>query len=241
MSQLQRDQFNKIYQGTNELIKDLCREGDYQDEFLKHSNCLQTVKPLHVKCNSRYQLTMASIFKASENRTTQNQQQQQVSGESDAENVKIVCWWVVHTVYRASEVLKYCLASWKLHDPETPFSNQFLFFYSCSICSSFKEYLDCSEHVTRRTCGTETGLFIRDFLRRMSESLMQNFCEESQQESNQCPNKFSTATKCPPSAFPLILLVTLVIRRISWKLMGNVQRVRKISSAICICCRKQKR
>lgn len=92
MSQLQRDQFNQIYQGTNELIKDLCREGDYQDEFLKHSNCLQTVKPLHVKCNSRYQLTMSSIFKASENRTAQNQQQQQGSGESDAENVKIVCW-----------------------------------------------------------------------------------------------------------------------------------------------------
>jgi hypothetical protein len=33
----QREQFNKIYKGTNEVIKDLCRKGDYQDEFLKHS------------------------------------------------------------------------------------------------------------------------------------------------------------------------------------------------------------
>lgn len=93
MTHIQRDQFNKIYQGTNELIKDLCREGDYQNEFLEHSPCLQTVKPLHVKCAVRYQQTMSSIFKASANQTAYNQQQQQstVSGD-ELENVKIVCW-----------------------------------------------------------------------------------------------------------------------------------------------------
>lgn len=96
MTQVQRDQFNKIYQGTNELIKDLCNEGDYQNEFLKHSPCLQTVKPRHVKCADRYQQTMSSIFKASANQTAYNQQQQQqpVGAENDAENIKIVCWWV---------------------------------------------------------------------------------------------------------------------------------------------------
>lgn len=93
MTQIQRDQFNKIYQGTNELIKDLCNEGDYQNEFLKHSSCLQTVKPRHVKCADRYQQTMSSIFKASANQTAYNQQQQEsVSGENVVENVKIVCW-----------------------------------------------------------------------------------------------------------------------------------------------------
>lgn len=93
MTQLQREQFNKIYLGTNELIKDLCREGDYQNEFLKHSPCLQTVKPRHIKCADRYQQTMSSIFKASANQTADNQQQQHsVSGENDVENVKIVCW-----------------------------------------------------------------------------------------------------------------------------------------------------
>lgn len=92
MTHIQRDQFNKIYQGTNELIKDLCNEGDYQNEFLKHSSCLQTVKPRHVKCADRYQQTMSSIFKASANQTAYNQQQHSVGGENDAENVKIVCW-----------------------------------------------------------------------------------------------------------------------------------------------------
>lgn len=104
MTLTQRDQFNRIYYGTNEVIKDLCREGEYQDEFLRHSPCLQTVKPQHELCAVGYQQTMASIFKASANQTTKQQQQQQrqqseqsTEAESDShddgrENVKIVCW-----------------------------------------------------------------------------------------------------------------------------------------------------
>jgi len=101
MTQIQRDQFNRIYQGTNDLIRDLCREGDYQDEFLKHSPCLQRVKPQHESvCSVRYQQTMSSIFKASANQTAHNQQQRHQSvngsggggGEDDVESVKIVCW-----------------------------------------------------------------------------------------------------------------------------------------------------
>lgn len=88
-------------------------------------------------------------------------------------------------------------------------------------CSSFKEYVDCSERVTRRTCGIETGLFIRDFLHRMADSLMQNFCEEHYKGTNQCPIEFSVATKRLSSAFLLILnvvcsLATLTVLRISW-------------------------
>jgi CRISPR type IV-associated protein Csf1 len=41
-----------------------------------------------------------------------------------------------------------------------------------SFKSSFREYLDCSEQVARRICGEETGLFIKEFLRKMSDSLI---------------------------------------------------------------------
>lgn len=106
----------------------------------------------------------------------------------------------------------------------TVFKNKKLFyFYLLYICSSFKEYLDCSEWVTRQTCGIETGLFIRDFLHRMSDNLMQDFCQELYKGSNQCPSEFSTAT-LPSSAFSLILIViiaTLTKRRISWSLAKN--------------------
>lgn len=98
----QRDQFNRIYQGTNEVIKDLCREGEYQDEFLRHSPCLQSVNPQHELCTVGYQLTMASIFKASANQNSKQQKQQHQRQQSDQsiesesddgkKNVEIICW-----------------------------------------------------------------------------------------------------------------------------------------------------
>ena len=54
--------------------------------------------------------------------------------------------------------------------------------------------MDCSEHVTRRTCGHETGTFIRGFLKKMSNTLEKDYCEEYYKEGvNQCPNIFSSA------------------------------------------------
>lgn len=61
--------------------------------------------------------------------------------------------------------------------------------------SSFREYLDCSEDVTRRTCGAETGTFIRGFLKKMSSTLEKDYCEEYYKQGvNQCPNIFSSAS-----------------------------------------------
>lgn len=61
--------------------------------------------------------------------------------------------------------------------------------------SSFREYLDCSEDVTRRTCGAETGSFIRGFLKKMSSTLEKDYCEEYYKHGvNQCPNIFSSAS-----------------------------------------------
>lgn len=67
-------------------------------------------------------------------------------------------------------------------------------FYLSIFHSSFRKYLDCSEFVTRRTCGMETGLFIRDFIHRMSDTLMRNYCEEYYKGSNHCSNEFSSAS-----------------------------------------------
>ncbi|XP_070503963.1 uncharacterized protein [Chironomus tepperi] len=171
MTQIQRNQFNKIYQGTTELIKDLCQPGDFQKEFLKHSACLQTVRPQHDNCAVRYREEMSSIFKVSANRTAHNQHQQQNSNnddESDEEFVKIVC-------------------------------------------CSFRKYLDCSEFVTRRTCGMETGLFIRDFIHRMSDTLMRNYCEEYYKGSNHCSNEFSSASLKNSSSAILFTFVGISI------------------------------
>ncbi|CRK94530.1 CLUMA_CG008033, isoform A [Clunio marinus] len=79
----QRQQFMKIYKGTDDVIRDLCREGDYQNEFLKHAACLRTVKPQHKKCEEKYQETMLSLKTPRVNQTMQNEQQTEQNTNDD--------------------------------------------------------------------------------------------------------------------------------------------------------------
>jgi hypothetical protein len=85
------------------VIRDLCREGEFQTEFLKHAACLQTVKPQHQQCAVAYQQTMASVGmpKANHSHSSHHhhhqhhhQQQQENQQESNDVNddVKKVCW-----------------------------------------------------------------------------------------------------------------------------------------------------
>lgn len=170
MTLQQRQQFMKIYKGTDDVIRDLCREGDYQNEFLKHSQCLRTVKPAHKKCEEKYQETMLSLKTPKANHTMQSEQQTEQNTNDDVRKV----------------------------------------------CCSFREYLDCSEDVTRRTCGAETGTFIRGFLKKMSSTLEKDYCEEYYKQGvNQCPNIFSSgsslvATSTVVKSVLLSLLMVMV-------------------------------
>lgn len=84
MTLTQRNQFMKIYKGTEEVIRDVCREGDYQNEFLKHAACLRTVKPQHKKCEEKYQETMNFIRSPKANNTE--------NALNPRDDVKNVCW-----------------------------------------------------------------------------------------------------------------------------------------------------
>lgn len=63
-----------------------------------------------------------------------------------------------------------------------------------SICCSFRQYLDCSEHAAQRICGERTGKFIRGFLDRMSHSLIKMYCNEYQLGTEKCYGYSSAAT-----------------------------------------------
>ncbi|XP_057331396.1 uncharacterized protein LOC130671493 [Microplitis mediator] len=45
-----------------------------------------------------------------------------------------------------------------------------------SVCCAFREFLECSHHTVRRKCGEETAEFTKDFLDRMSDSLIKVHC-----------------------------------------------------------------
>ncbi|KAG5673738.1 hypothetical protein PVAND_003758 [Polypedilum vanderplanki] len=157
-----RQQFMKLYKGTEQIIRDLCIEGQFQNEFLKHAACLQTVRPQHQKCALKYQETIASIGMPKANHTTQIQQ-------NTNEDVK-------------------------------------------KVCCSFREYLDCSEDVTRRTCGYETGMFIRGFLKKMSNTLEKDYCDEYYRDGvNHCPNIYSSATSIIATTTKALFLPIFIV------------------------------
>ncbi|CAK9833275.1 hypothetical protein ANTRET_LOCUS9985 [Anthophora retusa] len=126
MQEKQREHFNSLFAGTNQVVMELCQDGPYQDEFLKHTLCMQKVKPEYDLCYKKYQ------------RTTQ---------EIERRN---------HTAI-PNESLK-------------------------SLCCGFKEFLECSHHTVRRQCGDDTAEFAKDFLDRMSNSLLRVHCEPYTEE-----------------------------------------------------------
>ncbi|KYM98088.1 hypothetical protein ALC62_11434, partial [Cyphomyrmex costatus] len=118
MQPKQRDHFNSLYTGTNMAIMELCQDGPYQDEFLKHAPCMQKSKAEYELCYKSYQKTTQEIMA---NRSLGQQ------------NLK-------------------------------------------SLCCAFQEYLECSHHTVRRQCGDDTARFTKEFLDRMSSSLLKAHC-----------------------------------------------------------------
>lgn len=55
MKEKQREHFNLLYTSTNKVIMELCHDGPYQDEFLKHAPCMQKVKAEYEMCSRTYQ------------------------------------------------------------------------------------------------------------------------------------------------------------------------------------------
>uniref|UniRef100_A0A1L8DNY5 Putative conserved secreted protein n=1 Tax=Nyssomyia neivai TaxID=330878 RepID=A0A1L8DNY5_9DIPT len=83
MSLQHRNHFNKLYHGTNQVIRDLCREGHYQNDYLRHAPCLRMVKPDYEICAKKYQDTIS--------RVTQMEHRGMVNGTDDDDTVGIVC------------------------------------------------------------------------------------------------------------------------------------------------------
>ncbi|XP_054000675.1 uncharacterized protein LOC128888074 [Hylaeus anthracinus] len=122
----QRERFNSLYAGTNQVVMELCHDGPFQDEFLKHAPCMQKVQPTYELCFKKYQ------------KITQDIEKRNISTNWDGS-------------------LK-------------------------SLCCGFKEYVECSHHTVRRECGDDSAQFTKEFLDRMSNSLLRASCEPYTEE-----------------------------------------------------------
>lgn len=176
----QRDRFNKLYNGTHQFVRDLCREGPYQNEFLSHAPCLQRVKPDYEVCGRKYHNTVSVItqqqhhhehHQARHDRHHQQQQQLQNHHTTDGRNAE--------------------------EDVRT-------------VCCSFIEYLDCSEGAAKKTCGTDTARFTRGFLDKMSSTLITMYCEDYYRSNKCPSTQSSAASQSSSSLLLLMLMALLV-------------------------------
>ncbi|KAL4704958.1 hypothetical protein ACJJTC_013415 [Scirpophaga incertulas] len=80
--------FRRIYSGITEVVQDLCTRGKYQEEYLKHANCVKNVRPEYEKCSKKYEVTLTTLSDHQKNEQYQTEDQ---SGNSQEDYLKTVC------------------------------------------------------------------------------------------------------------------------------------------------------
>jgi hypothetical protein len=79
--------FRRIYSGIIDVIQDLCSRGKYQDEYLKHANCVKNVRPEYEKCSKKYEVTLTTL---SDHQKNEQYQTGDIGSQEDY--LRTVCW-----------------------------------------------------------------------------------------------------------------------------------------------------
>lgn len=79
--------FKKIYAGISGVVKELCTRGPYQDEYLKHADCVKNVRAEYETCSKTYEGTLTTL--------SNHQKNDQYSTDEDVSHedyLRTVCW-----------------------------------------------------------------------------------------------------------------------------------------------------
>ena len=77
----QRSYFNMLYSGTIQVIEDLCMEGPYQSDYLRHAPCMKSVQGEYQVCSDRYKEKLKQI----------NAQETPEQGQTSPDKVGLLC------------------------------------------------------------------------------------------------------------------------------------------------------
>uniref|UniRef100_A0A6E8W4J9 Protein TsetseEP domain-containing protein n=1 Tax=Anopheles coluzzii TaxID=1518534 RepID=A0A6E8W4J9_ANOCL len=217
----QRDHFNKLYHGTNEVIHELCEEGPYQEgTYVLHAPCMRHVKKDYEVCAIHYQSTMAKIGQSVATTTTttvassiyptmathpaavmSNGGGQYHNGDMSQHQ---------HHHHRQQQQQHEHLG--RSHPNSTKSVEDAEEERLKTVCCAFQKYMQCSEFTVRHACGDETALFTRKFLDKMSNTLMRMHCVDYTPESGKCRDYFSSsATPTGLTRWSSSNMVTLAI------------------------------
>ncbi|XP_055619309.1 uncharacterized protein LOC129764348 [Toxorhynchites rutilus septentrionalis] len=209
----QRDHFNKLYHGTYEVINELCEEGPYQEDFLRHAPCMRHVKKDYEVCAVSYQSTMAKIGQTVASSTVRPPPVQPTPNAAMSLSMNDMQQQQQQHHHRQHQ-----------HQPNyTKSAEEAEEERLKTVCCAFQKYKQCSEFTVRHACGDETALFTRKFLDKMSNTLMRMHCVDYTAESGKCRDYFSSSSARIQLAAginallaTLVCLVVVVSRAFNW-------------------------
>ncbi|CAB3230017.1 unnamed protein product [Arctia plantaginis] len=80
--------FRKIYAGITDVVQELCTRGKYQDEYLKHADCVKNVRSEYETCSKRYEVTLMTL---SNHEQDQYQTDHTAIATSHEDHLRTVC------------------------------------------------------------------------------------------------------------------------------------------------------
>lgn len=202
----QREHFNKLYHGTHEVIHELCQEGPYQEDFLRHAPCMRHVKKDYEVCAVSYQSTMAKIGQTVAHTTARPPVQPTTPSAAmslSAPNDDVQHQQRQHHNHRQHQHSNGNNNTKTAEDAEEERLK--------TVCCAFHKYMQCSEFTVRHACGDETALFTRKFLDKMSNKLMTMHCVDYTPESGKCRDYFSSHSTRARQHGMLTWLATLAL------------------------------
>jgi len=179
-----RAYFNTLYAGTTQVIVDLCQEGNYQSDYLRHAPCMRLVQAGYERCAADYQTRIKAL-----NEQTQAEESYyddhmyectyEYADSTEAEYIEEKAEEALANVPNQLSKRRRRRRQVDYGDADSEENVRLL-------CCSFQKYLHCSETVVNTTCGYETAQFTKSFLDRMSGPLIQGHCQAYEYGSNGC-------------------------------------------------------
>jgi len=173
-----RAYFNTLYAGTTQVIVDLCQQGAYQSDYLRHAPCMRQVQSGYERCASEYQQRIKSLNSGGGEHVqgrTEDYADDYAEYEYEYEDGT-----EEGTKRRKRRKRQAPTAGGHQEHVEDGEESVQL------LCCSFQKYLHCSESVVNTTCGYETARFTKSFLDRMSGPLIQGHCQAYEYGSEGC-------------------------------------------------------
>jgi len=178
-----RAYFNTLYAGTTQVIVDLCQEGSYQSDYLRHAPCMRQVQSGYERCASEYQQRIKTLNSGAgdhvQGRSEEYGDYEQYEYEYEEEGSNKRRRKKRQTPTHVGSGNGHESNEMETHVEDGEESVQLL-------CCSFQKYLHCSESVVNTTCGYETARFTKSFLDRMSGPLIQGHCQAYEYGSEGC-------------------------------------------------------